>query len=350
MDLIRRWHESGVQVLLILTSRQTPRALGNDVPIGVELVCLLGPIESKIPSPFRHIYRILRMRALVMRYRPNIILSFIVDSNILSLLATLGSGIETVVSERSFPPSEQTSFFRRILRKYLYRNASKVVLLTERTLDWYRSEVGETKNAVVIPNSVGLNTAKQENLTSTAKLVSQRARTILGIGRLVKEKRFDLLMTAFSSIKHEHPGWRLVIVGDGPERSRLDALRQRLQIEDAVFLTGYTTTVNEWLADSQVYVLSSRYEGFPNTLLEAMAHGCACIATDCDTGPRVLINHGSNGILLPAECNETTLASSLSNLLADSALRDRLGQEARAVLSEYSTERIGQQWDTLVGL
>jgi glycosyltransferase involved in cell wall biosynthesis len=127
-------------------------------------------------------------------------------------------------------------------------------------------------------------------------------------------------------------------------RAALETQVHALGLDRVVSLPGRTSTVDDMLADSAVFVLSSRYEGFPNVLLEAMACGCACVATDCDSGPSELLAHDTLGLLVPVD-DAVALASAMTRVLDDPAYRSRLGESARASTQRFAPARMLRAWD-----
>ena len=163
-------------------------------------------------------------------------------------------------------------------------------------------------------------------------------RRIVGLGRLADHKGFDLLLAAFQEVAADHPDWVLEIFGEGDQRPILEQYRDQHRLGDRVRLPGWTDRPAAVLSRGDIFVLPSRYEGFPNALLEAMACGLACISFDCDSGPREIIRPGVDGLLVPAG-DVAALASALGQLMSDSDLRQRLGNRAREVVTRFSDPR-----------
>ena len=155
------------------------------------------------------------------------------------------------------------------------------------------------------------------------------------------------MIRAFSDAQSRQEYWRLVILGEGPERSKLEKLAGTLGIRDAVVMPGIVKEPTEWMHKAQFFALPSRYEGFPNALLEAMACGCAVIATDCPSGPAEIIHHNENGLLVPKE-DIKALSAGMSRLMEDRELRTCLGQRALEVRSRFAKDTIMAQWDNLI--
>jgi len=170
---------------------------------------------------------------------------------------------------------------------------------------------------------------------------------ILSVGRLGIEKGHDLLIRAFAAAEGAQKGWDMTILGEGNERLNLERLISGLGLTASVHLPGIVKEPAEWMQKTSLFVLTSRYEGFPNALLEAMACGCAVIATDCPSAPAEIINNDINGLLVPAE-DVTALSNAMQKIIDDESLRQRLGVQALKVKTTFSQETIMAKWDALI--
>jgi GalNAc-alpha-(1->4)-GalNAc-alpha-(1->3)-diNAcBac-PP-undecaprenol alpha-1,4-N-acetyl-D-galactosaminyltransferase len=166
---------------------------------------------------------------------------------------------------------------------------------------------------------------------------------LLAVGRLDPRKGFDLLLRAFYQIRDRHPDWQLTILGEGAIRAELEDLRSQLQLTDCVHLPGAVSNVSDYLRQADLFVMSSRVEGFPMALCEAMACGLPSLATDCLSGPRDIIEDGVNGVLVATE-NVEALATGLDALMSDSAKRQQLAQAAAQILDRFGLERVMAMW------
>jgi glycosyltransferase involved in cell wall biosynthesis len=177
---------------------------------------------------------------------------------------------------------------------------------------------------------------------SPAPAVSGRERIIVACGRLEEQKGFDILVQAFALMKEtdEH---RLYILGEGSQRPALLRLIEVSGLKGRVELMGAVSDPLSWMRRARLFVLSSRYEGFPNVLAEAMACGCPCVATDCQTGPREMITDRVSGLLVPVE-NAASLAVAIRTLLQDHELAEQCGAGARAVAEGWAVERVAPRW------
>jgi glycosyltransferase involved in cell wall biosynthesis len=283
---------------------------------------------------------VFRIRRAVLEFGPDAVISFIDLMNIVMVAALAGTGIPLVVSERIDPRHHPISALRSLARRIAYPFASALVVQTASVAGWAAS-VMPASRIEVIPNFVRV-------LPGQAASRPPEGHFILAMGRLNRQKGHDLLIRAFAAALKTHGEWSLVILGDGPLRNELADLAARLGISRAVALPGVVDEPVEWLRSSGIFVHPSRYEGFPNALLEAMSCGCAVIATDCPSGPAEIVRNGENGVLVPSE-DVDALLSALCTLMDDENLRRKLGEQAVLVNATFSQESVMSKWDALVG-
>lgn len=310
------------------------------VPTGVTRVALdiAGVSSSPLAAIRANVVRLRTLRGALRGHSLDIIVSFTDRTNVSTLLASRGLGIPVVISERIDPRRHEIGAAWSALRQVAYRWAAALVVQTERVRSWAESHVSPAR-VHVIGNPL-------REVAAPPLAAGARAETIAAVGRLVPQKGFDTLLGAFALVHRSHPTWRLVISGEGPMRASLEAQIRTLGLSAVVSLPGRTSTVDDVLAESAVFVLSSRYEGFPNVLLEAMASGCACVATDCDSGPSDLLAHEAMGLLVPVD-DVVALAGAITRVLDDPAYRSRLGEAARASTQRFAPARVLQAWDVV---
>ncbi|TDD47219.1 glycosyltransferase family 4 protein [Nonomuraea terrae] len=169
---------------------------------------------------------------------------------------------------------------------------------------------------------------------------------VVAAGRLVPQKGFDLLIKAFAQVVAEHPEWRLRVFGTGPRRGELAGLVQRHGLGRNVSLPGRTRRLEQEMAGASVYALSSRFEGLPMVMIEAMAHALPVVAFDCPTGPGDVLTDGVDGVLVPPG-DVDGLAAALNRVIADRELRMRLGAAAAETAKLYAAERVMPLWEQL---
>jgi glycosyltransferase involved in cell wall biosynthesis len=253
------------------------------------------------------------------------------------------------VEEHNDPAHERVGRPWGTLRRLAYRRASAVVTLTEQALAYFDPPIKRRgwviPNPVVLPAGAGVD-RDHEPSTSVAGLPAGADPTIISMGRLVPQKGFDLLLDAFSRVDPVRHGWTLEIRGEGPGREELEGLRDRLGLANVVRMPGVTDQPAAVLGRAGLFVLSSRYEGFPTVLGEAMAIGLPVISFDCPTGPREMIRDGVDGILVPAG-DVVALAEAIRDLLDDGDRRTSLAARAPEIVDRFGLERIRGRWDRL---
>jgi glycosyltransferase involved in cell wall biosynthesis len=224
----------------------------------------------------------------------------------------------------------------------LYRTAARVVSVSA-GVDAYFAWLPEAKRAV-IPNPVAL-TELDEPADEPA--ASAWPRTVMAMGRLEEEKAFDVLIHAFARLAVDFPDWGLTILGEGSERGRLESLVNELDLADRVRLPGALHEPFATLKKADLFVLSSRHEGFGNALVEAMACGVAVIATQCWHTPPEIVRQGVDGILV-APNDAEALTAAMADLMSDLDKRRRLAAEAVESAKRYDLGVVTQTWDALL--
>lgn len=300
-----------------------------------------------------NVRRVLAVRSVLKRGNADVIIGMMTAASVISLLSGALAGVKTVISERNFPGSKKVAWWWVASRKLLYRFATAHVAQTENTAEWLRKETG-SRDVQVIPNPVIWPLPDFEPVVDPYTVVPRERQCFMAAGTKIFQKGFDLLVDAYAMIAARCTKWDLVVLGvseqDDRQRPSLEALRRRIEshrLGDRVYLPGPAGNMTAWYSRADVFVLSSRYEGFPNVLLEAMAAGRACIAFDCDTGPGDLIAHGTNGVLVARE-NTAELAGQMERLALDDRLRDRLGLASRRIREDLAEVRVLEQWRILV--
>jgi glycosyltransferase involved in cell wall biosynthesis len=169
---------------------------------------------------------------------------------------------------------------------------------------------------------------------------------VVAAGRLVPQKGFDLLIQAFAQVVPAHPEWRLRIFGTGPRNGELAGLVEQYGLRDHVALPGRADRLDRELTQASVYALSSRFEGLPMVMIEAMAHALPVVAFDCPTGPRDVLTDGVEGVLVPPR-DVDALAAALKQVISDRELRVRMGRRAAKTARAYAPELVMPLWEDL---
>jgi glycosyltransferase involved in cell wall biosynthesis len=171
-------------------------------------------------------------------------------------------------------------------------------------------------------------------------------KVVIAAGRLTRQKGFDRLIPAFAQVAAKHPDWQLRIFGRGEEQAGLQQQINDLAVGENVRLIGFTQHLAEELGKASIYVLSSRFEGFPMVLLEAMSCGLPVVSFDCPTGPSDLVSHGHDGLIV-ADGDIDKLAAGIIELIEDDTRRKALGAAALQKASDYQTPVIAERWEHL---
>jgi GalNAc-alpha-(1->4)-GalNAc-alpha-(1->3)-diNAcBac-PP-undecaprenol alpha-1,4-N-acetyl-D-galactosaminyltransferase len=283
----------------------------------------------RLRSTLAKIWKLRRFLAVSL---PDAVLSFVTESNVLTILATVGLKTRVVVSERVHPDHQAELLPSwRFLRKHVYAWSDGIVAQTQDVAGWLERNCG--KSVVVIPNA--LRALPQPSI--------ERLPLILVIGRLANQKGFDVLLRAFARIAPKFRDWRVIIAGEGIERAVLMGLRDELKLTDQVEFIGQTADISIWMARAGLVVQPSRYEGFPNAVLESMGMEAAVISSDCPSGPSELIQDGVNGRMVPVD-DVAALARVMAELMSQPQVRERLGREAAKVRQRFNQDRIMAQW------
>ncbi|EST37011.1 hypothetical protein N566_15295 [Streptomycetaceae bacterium MP113-05] len=217
-----------------------------------------------------------------------------------------------------------------------YPSFDAVAVLTHRDKEDYGRILPGTR-LVRIPNAV--HSMDQQPSDWSNKIA-------VAAGRLAPQKGFDMLIPAWAKVAERHPDWQLRIFGHGEKRGRLRALIEKHHLYNHVLLMGQTKALDDELTKSSMYVLSSRFEGLPMVMIEAMTHALPVVSFDCPTGPADVLTDGQEGVLVPPE-DVDALADAVIRLMDDRALREKMGRAALETAQNYAPSAVHPQWETL---
>ncbi|MBI1312276.1 glycosyltransferase [bacterium] len=338
------WAKHGHEVSLL-----TLDSVENDaIPVSPEVRRVgLGLIKDSpglVSALLANWRRVRELRRALRETNAEHIVSLTDRMNVVTLLACRSTKLRPVVSERIDIRHHSIGRLWSCLRRRTYPRAKAIVVQTAGIRDAVLPIAGQAPVAV-IPNCVW---PPEENASQGQLELPGNRRWLASVGRFDRQKGFDLLLDAFDLIADQHPDWNLVLIGDGPLRSELESQIANRKLTERVLLPGWVEA--PWHPLSQhadAYVLSSRYEGFPNALLEAMSAGLCPVAFDCPSGPGEIIRHETNGLLVSAG-DVPSLAESLSRIMSDDNLRQRLADAAQTVRDQFSVERYFEQWNALL--
>lgn len=340
--LCNAWVDQGEEVVLMPTFSGR-----GDISYKLDRRVQVQFLSDRVQGRRNRLLRLWALRRVYRSLRPDVVVSFLTDVNVAALLAGVATKVPIIVSERTYPPllSPPTGRVMSFLRRLFYRRAACVVVQTGDTASWVQRECGVCRIAV-IPNPVSAP-APAPASGELGEATSDR-KMILAVGRLIASKRFELLQQSFAHLAGDFPDWDLCILGDGPLHETLDQTARKLELGARMILPGFSRLAGDWYASADIYVLTSSYEGMPNTLIEAMAHGVAPIAFDIMTGPRDVLQGGALGLLLPDDRHVERLTEALRDLMTDHDRRASLGACAQRVLDVYSIPRVLAKWDVVI--
>lgn len=268
---------------------------------------------------------------------PDIIVSFLAESNIRLLLSGISKHYPVIVCERNAPQSDPHNKVKRLIRDKIYRFAKRIIVQTHDVKSYFENK--GYHNVFVIENFV--------NTIPLDKSVVKDKR-IVTIGRLVKQKNQQFLIKAFAKSNLPQRGYHLDIYGDGPERENLEKIIDTLKMNESITLWGNVTNVLERIASATCFVLPSIYEGMPNALMEAMSMGLPCISTDCPCGgAKSLIKTGVNGYLIPIN-DEKQLIDKLETIIDNPSLAESLGERALSIRETHSLQSQSKLWEKVI--
>ena len=331
--LTQEWAKSH-QVTIVLFD-----ASGRIYDHGGRIVDLQLPASSYLLRKIcNFVRRTIRLSQVLRQERPDRVISFLEGANFPSVAAAMMTGYQNClyVSVRDDPSWLPAMY--RILLPWIYRIPAGVIAVSEGVQRRLKSMHVPDERVSVIPNPIPGTIGDAVERKSVSPLADN---FILGVGRLSWQKGFDRLLSAFQGL--DQPDTHLVILGRGAEESALVALAQELGIEKRVHFPGYIPDIEIWYRSAECLVLSSRHEGWPNVLMEAMMNGCPVVSFDCDYGPSEMIDHGENGLLVP-EGDVEGLKRAIARVLVDADLRRSLVIDAMARAKKFDVKEIALRW------
>lgn len=287
--------------------------------------------------------RVRQLRREIVKARPEAVVSFGDTTNVQTLMATFGLRVPIVVCEQVDPRQYSIGAAWSTLRRIVYPLATILVVVSSAMAKSWAGRVVRKEHIRVIPNPVYVT----GNTVAIAGDRHGRGFTVAAMGRLVSQKGFDHLLHAFRLCCDRYPQWSLHILGEGAERQSLEQLRRDLGLDDRVRFLGIVKEPSDVLRQADLFVMSSRYEGFPLSLIEAMACRLPVISTDCPTGPSEIIRHGIDGLLV-AQGDVAALANAMDRLMGNREERRCMAARAAEIIERFGPDRIMSLWDEVL--
>lgn len=334
-NLSTQFSEHGYNVGLI-----TSFPIEEEYPIGekvkrfnLEKEEIIG--DNRVYRNFRRIYE---LRKILKDNKPDVLVSFMAEPNFRAIIAAMGLRTKTIVSVRNDPNREYAGKIGYIVGKLILPLANGCVFQTDEAKRWFPQKL--QKKSLIIFNSVKKDFYNVEHKPEKGRIAT--------FGRLNTQKNQKMLIEAFSQVVKEFPYAVLWIYGQGKLEQELAEQIGSLGLKESVELKGNTLDVPSALAQTDIFVLSSDYEGMPNALMEAMAVGIPVISTDCPCGgPGMIIDNMSNGILVPVD-NYKEMANALQRLLSDQQLRISMKEKAKEKAKLFETDCVFYEWEKYI--
>jgi len=351
------WVERGMQVSVVVRSMYEPDLGKSALDPAIPVTTVIGSkVGKKWPLRTKSLGALLALRSAIVQSSPDVVIAFMDTVAVDTLLATIGTGIPVIVAERCDPnsrpigavtvPDERTGavlelrqHVREKLRQWLYPRAAAVVCQTDTAMSFFSARIRHKGR--IIPNPV-LSPGVVPSQAETARDI----RRIVYLGRLSAVKGLDRLLKAYAKLATHHDGWRLELWGEGPEDGALKQLATELDITDRILFGGWTDSPSAVLQGAKLFVMSSYTEGFPNSLCEAMACGVPPVSFDCPSGPRHIIRHDIDGLLV-RNGDIDALALAMDHLMRNEDDRARLASRAPEVLERFGSKMVLAMWEEL---
>ena len=333
LDLFNYWKKKGHNVKIITFDKEI------DLKIKKSLINLKLQSTSKnlFQAIFNNLKRIYKLRNIIKKNQHNHIVSFISTTNILAIISNIGLKNNLIISERNDPELQNIGYVWIILRKVFYRYADKVSANSKKACTYLEKFVPK-KKIFFIPNHIFLNKNKQK---------IKKDKILLAIGRLHYQKGFDTLIDSFNLSKIYKIGWKLVILGKGSEEKFLKKKVKNLKLSNKVLFQGFEDPM-PWYKKSKIFVLSSRYEGTPNVLLEAVSMRLPTIITNSCYGAKYYLKNNISTLEAPVN-NSKALSKLIQKLANNNNLQKKISNEAYKNMKRLGNyKKIFKMWDSFL--
>ena len=341
--LANNWVKKGDKVAIITLDDSDP---GYQLSASVELrkLGVSSISKNKLQAVRRNYNTIISLRNLVVSEKYDVIISFQMRSAIQLVLAKpLFRKYKIVASERANPKFDDIGLIEKVIRKLLLRKIDGFIFQTSAARECYPHAI--KSKSTIIPNGVF-----NDVLRDPVEFEKRDWKKICAVGRLSEQKGFDTLIDSFKLFCDKKKGYSLNIYGDGQLRNSLQDKVDGYNLSDSVFFHGNIPNVIEQISNAGMFVLSSRFEGMPNALMEAMAMGLPCISTNCEFGPNELIENEVNGILVNVD-DSIELSEAMEKVTNDRSFAMELSAASIRIRETHSGDVISNMYyEYLLGI
>lgn len=286
------------------------------------------------------IKKMIKIRKTILKEKPDNIICFLPNPSVYTFISTLFTKFnKRVIFTVRANPNMETSKLSRI-HKFLFNFVRRVITQNEGQKKCFSKKV--QKRTIVIPNPM------YDELFINDKLYSKEVQKIVSVGRLTSQKNYELAINAIEKIHNNYSSIKYYIYGEGPLKDKLQNMIQEKSLDNVIYLMGFEKDRNKIYGDKDIYLMTSKFEGMPNSLAEAMCMGIPSISTDCDFGPRDLIMNDDMGILLK-DYEVDTLVNSLKSIFDNYSIYIEKAEIAKKVLTDnYSFDKIVSKWENII--
>ena len=278
-----------------------------------------------------------KLKKIIKEEKPNLIIVTLPEPTIRVLsLKKYFRDIPIIIAIRNHPNSEFRSIIGKTIRNKYYKKADKIIIQDSH----YKKYLPKKSKIEVIPNYLS-----EEFLIEQKPI--KKDKKIITVASLEKQKNIPLLINAFSKISKIFQDYKLVIIGKGKQKKKIQKMIINKHLEGKIILKESSNKISEELRSSSLFILSSNYEGMPNALLEAMATSLPVITTNSTEALKTFIKSNKNGIIIKKK-NKKELSNQIIYLLNNKKIRNKLGKEASKIKNQFNKEEIIKKWDTII--
>lgn len=301
-----------------------------------EGVKIYSIIENKTDyDKLSGIMKILKLRKKLKEIKPSVIIPFISHVGIMATISKFGLGIKIIETIRNNPKTNPNSKKMRLMRNISIICADKCIVQNKKQLEYFPKFIQKKSKVFFNPIS--------PEYISIEKNYQDKIENLVAVGRLVEQKDYFTMIDSVEILLKSNKNINLSIYGEGPLFNDLKKYIKSKNLTNSVVLQGRVSNIKEIILEKDMYILSSKWEGMPNALMEAMCAGLPCISTNCETGPSDLINNGINGYLVPVG-DSVALADLIIEMIENPSVAIELGKNARkSILNKYSPEEISEK-------
>jgi len=343
VNLANYWVNSGHAVTVTTLDTGSHSFYPLDPAVKLVGINLASESKSKFFAAWVNIRRLYAVRQVLRSEVPDVALGMMPAANVLLAINSWRlKGTFFVGAERVHPPTVNIGRQWEWLRRATYRFLDVVVAQTHESARWIRANL-KVRKVEIVPNPVVWPLPTQEPTIEPKLFIKPDRKILIAVGRMTDQKQFKLLIECFARLSDKNPQWDLVILGEGPDRQQLLSLTENLNVSGRVKLPGRVGNLADWYQSADLFVLSSKFEGFPNVLVEAMSYGLASISFDCDTGPRDILRNEVDGLLLPLNDREA-LIGAIARLMIREDQRTEFAARAKEVRQRFAIQKIAEKW------